>query len=143
MKTWQRYWLLQLPGVALFVVMLYIASRWYAVPLLAAWLLLAAWILKDASMYPILKGAFEGPKPTGVAVLIGSTGTATEDLRPRGYVRIGPELWWSQSTAPASCGDQVHVVDCEGMMLLVEPVNADAGPADSEATAQSSSERSC
>ena len=143
MKTWQRYWLLQLPGVALFVVMLYIASRWYAVPLLAAWLLLAAWILKDASMYPILKGAFEGPKPTGVAVLIGSTGTATEDLRPRGYVRIGPELWWSQSTAPASCGDQVHVVDCEGMMLLVEPVNADAGPAHSEATAQSSSERSC
>lgn len=142
MKTWQRYWLLQLPGFALVVVMLYIASRWYALPLLAAWIMLAGWILKDAAVYPIVKGAFEGPKPTGVAVLIGSTGTATEDLRPRGYVRIGPELWWSRCTTPACRGDEVHVVACEGMMLLVEPVHADANAADAEGSAQSGSERS-
>lgn len=141
MKTWQRYWLLQLPGFVLVVVMLYIASRWYAVPLLAALLLLAAWILKDAAVYPIVKGAFEGPKPTGVAVLIGSTGKATEDLRPRGYVRIGPELWWSQSTAPVNRGDAVHVVACEGMMLLVEPSNAEPEPESRDVTTQSDSDR--
>ena len=142
MKTWQRYWLLQLPGFALVVVMLYIAARWYALPLLAAWIMLAGWILKDAAVYPIVKGAFEGTKPTGVAALIGSTGTATEDLRPRGYVRIGPELWWSQSTTPACRGDEVHVVACEGMMLLVEPAHADADPEDGASGTQSDSERS-
>ena len=126
MKTWQRYWLLQLPGLAILLVMLFIASRWYAVPVLAGWIMVIGWIIKDIAMYPLLKGAFEGSKPTGVAVLIGSRGTATEDLRPRGYVRVGPELWWSQSTTPVGRGVEVQVIDCEGMMLLVEPVHSEA-----------------
>ena len=126
MKTWQRYWLLQLPGLAILLLMLFIASRWYAVPVLAGWIMVIGWIIKDIAMYPLLKGAFEGSKPTGVAVLIGSRGTATEDLRPRGYVRVGPELWWSQSTTPVGRGVEVQVIDCEGMMLLVEPVHSEA-----------------
>ena len=125
MKRWQRYWLYQLPGLAVAAVILVVASHWYSLPPWAAWMLLAAWLVKDAALYPMLRTAFEGSKPTGAASLVDSSATATEDLAPRGYVRIGPELWYAECTSKVSAGTRLRVTGSEGMLLFVTPQGTD------------------
>ena len=62
--------------------------------------------------------------------MVGALGTAKDDLRPRGFVRIGPELWTAESSTPIRTGEDVRVVGCVGMRLLVDPVppSATDGP---------------
>ena len=81
------------------------------------------WIAKDALLYPFLKSAYEGPQPTGLESMIGSLGTAKENLMPRGFVRVGAELWMAESKESVKAGQIVRVSGCEGMILLVDPVS--------------------
>ena len=97
---------------------------WFSLP---GWTLAAAvavWAIKDCALYPFVKSAYEGPKPTGPDALVGSLGTAVGDLLPRGFVRIGPELWRAESSVHTSAGQPVRVVSCEGMTMRVEPVHS-------------------
>ncbi len=120
-RTWQRYWLFQIPGLAIVSALLAAGAHWFSLPLWACALGLAIWIVKDASLYPFLKSAYEGSKPTGPEAMIGSLGTAREDLRPGGLIRIGPELWRAESAVPIEAGQVVQVTGCEGMTLRVAP----------------------
>ena len=45
-----------------------------------------------------------GAKPVGQESMVGLVGTATEDLCPRGQVRIGPELWRAESSKAVLAG---------------------------------------
>lgn len=124
LAIWQRYWLFQLPGLGVVAVLVVLGAYWFDLPGWTIPFVLGVWIVKDLLMYPFLKPAYEGPKPTGPKTMVGSLGTVTEDLCPRGYVRIGPELWRAESAAPIRAGRSVRVTGCEGMTMLVEP----AGP---------------
>lgn len=127
LRTWQRYWLFQIPGLVIVSALLAAGTYWFSLPRWACALGLAFWLVKDAALYPFLKSAYEASKPTGPESLIGALGTAREDLRPRGFVRIGPELWRAESSVPVRAGQVVQVSGCEGMMLRVVPGPSEAG----------------
>jgi len=53
---------------------------------------------------------------------IGSRGKVTTPVSPRGYVRIGAELWKASSTdSSIDAGEEVVVIGIQGMTLLVAP----------------------
>jgi len=59
---------------------------------------------------------------TGTEALIGATGVAVTDLKPKGEIRINGEFWEAISkTTSITSGQTVEVVDLEGMALIVKP----------------------
>jgi membrane-bound serine protease (ClpP class) len=59
---------------------------------------------------------------TGKEALIGATGIAITDLKPKGEVRVLGEFWQATSKdIPITNGDPIEVVDMEGMFLIVRP----------------------
>lgn len=123
MKTYRRYWLFQIPGIVLTVVVLTIAAVWFDLPLWACGAVLVLWIAKDAALYPILKISYEAEVATGTERLVGSTGVTTQALNPQGYVKIGAELWRARSKSHVRAGEPVSVSGSEAMVLIVEPLN--------------------
>lgn len=102
-------------------VLLFAGFHWFSLPVWACACGFALWLVKDIAAYPFLKSAYGGAKPTGTESLVGAAGTATERLDPRGFVRIGPELWKAESAAPVEAGGAVRVTGFEGMTVRVEP----------------------
>jgi membrane-bound serine protease (ClpP class) len=56
--------------------------------------------------------------------LIGKTGEARSAIHQEGSIHIAGELWAARSEAPISKGARVRVLDREGFILIVEPVEA-------------------
>ncbi len=135
-RTALRYWLLQLPGTVLLVVVLLLLHRWFDLPLWAAGLITVAWVIKDAVLYPFLKHAFDPSlgeqhhSPIGRLALV-RDGLGHSGGPRSGYVQLGGELWQAElvdgaeSVAP---GGYVRVVEQRGLRLEVEPVAAIGDP---------------
>lgn len=121
-KTWQRYWLYQVPGLAVVAAVLGMGAHWLGLPGWACWLGVGLWAAKDALLYRFVKAAYEGAQPVGAEALIGSVGVAQDPLAPCGFIRIGPELWKAESAHPVEVGQRIRVTGCAGMVLLVEAV---------------------
>ncbi len=126
MTTRQRYWLFQLPGLAIVIALLATGVHWFSLPLWACVVAVGLWVAKDGLLYPFVKTAYEGSKPSGPEAMVGSLGTAREKLAPHGIVKIGAELWRAESSAPVEAGQAVRVTGTEGMTMLVESVPTDA-----------------
>ena len=60
--------------------------------------------------------------------MIGKTGEVVEDVSPDGVVRIQGALWRARSNraTPVAAGDQVKVVEIDGLWLAVEPMEGAA-----------------
>jgi membrane-bound ClpP family serine protease len=125
MSTLVRYWLLQLPGLALVAFLAWWASynEWIPAPLAVA--IIATWLLKDIALYPLTRTALEkSPPATGPAALVGQEAEVVQTLAPSGQVRVGSERWLARS----ACGEhilvgrKIRVVDVDGLMLIVEPI---------------------
>jgi membrane-bound serine protease (ClpP class) len=67
------------------------------------------------------------PVVTGREELIGGIGVALEDFDGAGRIRIHSEIWFAHSDAPLRKGQQVRVVDIDGLTLLVTPVGEPTG----------------
>jgi membrane protein implicated in regulation of membrane protease activity len=102
----------------------YALERWAGLDWRIALGLWLAYFAKDFILFPFLRRAHETDSTTGAAALIGESGTATEDLRPRGYIRIHGELWRAE-LAPGSpavaAGTRVRVRAARGLTLTVIP----------------------
>ena len=120
LAPWQRYWLYQLPGIAIVAALTALAAQWLSLPPWACVVATSLWIAKDAVLYPAVKESYRAAGPTGPAALIGSLGTVRDALDPIGLIKIGPELWKAKSSSFAAAGDVVRVVGFTGMTLLVE-----------------------
>ncbi len=131
MRTFHRYLLLQVPGWALAVVVLYLVHRWLGLPLWAAGLLLAADVVKDLVLYPWLRRAYEDEYVPPAARLAGETAEVVEDLAPEGYVRVRGELWRARCGGgePVASGGRVQVTGAQGTVLIVEPRTEESGRA--------------
>ena len=119
-----RYALFQIPDLALLSLVLAVAVRWWDLPVRGALLLVACWVVKDVLMFPVTRVAFEPGGATPSDRLTGAEGIARESLDPRGYVRVGSELWRAAvrpEHAPVASGARVRVVGVRGLTLLVEP----------------------
>ena len=67
-----------------------------------------------------------GKKPIiSPEAIVGNKSKATTLLAPKGYVRVGGELWRAWASSTINAGQEVIVVGREGMTLLVSPVGND------------------
>lgn len=118
-----RYWLLQLPGWLVVAVLTTAITMWLDLAVWVPFAALGAWVLKDLALYPLLKTAYD---PTGrtsaTRRMVGSAGTAEQDVAPVGFVRVRGELWRAEidpDAAPVRRGERVRVIDADGMTLRV------------------------
>lgn len=117
----RKYVLLQLPGIAGFVLFLVLLRTWIALPGWLFWGAIAAWVAKDAVLYPFVWRAYDPPRP-GDHPLLGATGFANERLDPSGYITVRGELWKavvSEDSPPVDKGRPVRVVAVDGLTLIV------------------------
>jgi membrane-bound ClpP family serine protease len=124
-RTLLRYTLFQIPGLILLSLGLAAAVRWWGLPVLAAYGLVALWLVKDAIMFPILRIAYESDSASGVDGICGALGVATQPLAPAGYVRLGSELWKAELVSGSGsilAGSAIRVIEVRGLTLVVEPV---------------------
>jgi len=125
-----RYALLQLPDVALAVLVLWALWAWWELDARLAAALLALWVVKDALMYRFVRRALSGgPARVGAGALLGAEGIAETELAPRGWVRVRGEKWQaeSRSGAPVRAGAVIRVCAVSGLVLQVDPAPALAG----------------
>jgi membrane protein implicated in regulation of membrane protease activity len=126
-RTIVRYTLFQIPDLILLSLGLAAAVRWWNLPVLAAYALVALWVVKDVIMYPILRVAYESGSSSGVDGIQGTLGVATQPLAPSGYVRLGSELWKAElvgGSETVSVGSAIRVVEVRGLTLVVEPATS-------------------
>jgi membrane-bound serine protease (ClpP class) len=57
---------------------------------------------------------------TGVATMVGETGTVLSPCRPNGQVQLGGEIWKARCDMGADHGDTVVVVAVDGLTVIVE-----------------------
>ena len=115
-------------GVLIFSASIGIAYLGIALPvqaILAITLLIvagiAAWLF-----YVGVKAQYRRIK-TGKEAIIGASGITTTDLNPNGEVRVLGEFWQATAKeAPIFKGQQIRVMDIEGMFLIVKPTEQKA-----------------
>jgi len=119
-----KYGVLQLPALFLLVFTLIVVKRWVEISPLFFWGLILLWVVKDVIMFPFVWRAYDGAAPGYESSLKGARGVARQVLEPDGYVQVQGVLWKSQLTGKKGRldeGDEVRVMDVEGLTLLVEP----------------------
>ena len=65
---------------------------------------------------------------TGFTDMVGISGIVIESLAPKGVIKIGSELWEAESAEhPISVGEEVIVVERNGLKLIVRKGGTDSG----------------
>jgi membrane protein implicated in regulation of membrane protease activity len=126
-RIFLRYLLYQLPGWALWSVVLLILQQVFVFPLWLVPAALAVWVVKDLILFSYTWMAY-GAGPEGKRPLPGSRGVVVKPLSPEGYIRIGGELWRAEAADHAKSippGETVTVDGINGLTLLVRPVSRD------------------
>ena len=120
-----KYWALQLPAIALVMVVLFGVGDRFAWPQWIVWTIVAVWVAKDAMLYPFLWRSYDPSDPAALPYpMEGAKGIATDRIDPSGFVRISGELWRAELSHGARRideGEKVHVNARQGLTLLVEP----------------------
>ena len=123
-----RYALLQVPGLALVVLILILVRQWVDLPACFAWGFVAFWVGKDVLLFPFVWRAFDRGSP-GAHSIVGAQGIVEEPLAPSGYIRVRGELWQAEMVGdgpPIGRGEIVCVRGIRGLTLLVQPGNEES-----------------
>jgi membrane protein implicated in regulation of membrane protease activity len=121
-----KYWALQLPFTALLITALLWFEDDLGLPRWLTWTLVAAWVAKDAILYPLVWRSYDGgasarpPYP--------SEAVAIERIDPRGRVRSSGELWRAElapGARPIEEGETVRIKARRRFTLLVEAAGTD------------------
>ena len=121
-----RYVLLQLPALAVLVVLLVLVKRWIDLPSWFIWGLIGLWIAKDIALFPLTWRAYDQDRAKAGSSMLGERGIAEERLNPSGYIRVGGELWQAEvmgDAPPIERGEGVRVQGIRGLTLLVSHGN--------------------
>jgi membrane protein implicated in regulation of membrane protease activity len=121
-----RYVLLQLPALAVLVVLLVLVKRWIDLPSWFIWGLICLWIAKDIALFPLTWRAYDQDRAKAGSSMVGARGIAEERLNPSGYMRVGGELWHAEAVGdapPIERGEVVRVQGIRGLTLLVSHGN--------------------
>jgi membrane protein implicated in regulation of membrane protease activity len=116
-----RYWLLQLPGILILVLIVLLLRGLFPIPLWMVVGIVAVWVAKDALLYLWLWRSYDPGFPSAHS-MIGARGVAAERIDPTGYARVRGELWRVElvsGTPPIEKGEQVLVQTTRDLTLLV------------------------
>jgi membrane protein implicated in regulation of membrane protease activity len=123
-----RYTLLQLPGLALLILILILVQQWVDLPAWIVWGSIVVWVAKDAILYPFVWRAYDRDLPQGVNSMVGVRGITNDRLAPSGYIHIRGELWKAEvmeGNPPIEKGEDVRVRGVRGLTLIVQPGNVE------------------
>jgi membrane protein implicated in regulation of membrane protease activity len=121
-----RYALLQVPGLAAAVGIIFLLKRWMVFPDHYTWVALGLWVLKDVVLFPFVWHAYDWDDPGTTGSMIGRRGRVTRKLAPSGYVQIGGELWRAEAAEPSLSieeGEWITVESLDGLKLFVRPAD--------------------
>ncbi len=121
-KTVLKYVLLQLPALALLILVLLWVRRRTGLSLWIFWGVTIAWVAKDAILFPFVWRAYDSGSQTSAKTMVGLMGFAEERLDPVGYVRVRGELWRATAAGekPIEKGSAVQIRSIKGLTLNVE-----------------------
>jgi membrane protein implicated in regulation of membrane protease activity len=125
-----RYSLLQLPGIALVIGLLFLLQRWMDFPSWVCWLIIMIWVAKDAILFPFVWRAYDWNHNDSSHAMIGMQGIALERLDPVGYIAIRGEQWRAHVMGqgpPVEKGQPVVVNAIQGLTLYIQPLLDTAG----------------
>ena len=117
-----RYTILQLPGLALLLLILVFVQGWVDLSPWVVWGFIAIWVVKDAILFSFVRKAYDWDHPQGATSMVGAHGIAKERLAPSGYVQIRGELWKAalmEGSPPLEKGERVRVEGAFGLRLAV------------------------
>jgi membrane-bound serine protease (ClpP class) len=89
--------------------------------------IMAILVTKDIIVIKLIWNVVVGPPLMGKEALIGKKGVTFADMDTYGFVRIDNELWKAETTVPLKKGEEVEVVDMDGLFLVVEPAVSQDG----------------
>ena len=118
-----RYALLQIPALALLIVLLFLVKRWVDLPQWFIWGIILFWVAKDVILFPITWRAYDQDRPRGAYSMVGAPGIAEDRLAPSGYIRVHGELWQAEvmgDSLPIERGESVRIQGIRGLTLLVQ-----------------------
>lgn len=122
-----RYVLAHLPGMALLLLILFFVDRLVDLSAWFIWGLIVLWIAKDVALFPFVWHAYDRTdRPADTNSMLGARGVVEDRLAPKGYVRLGGELWQAElieGSSPMEKGEGIRVRGTRGLTLLVEPDN--------------------
>ena len=121
-----KYVLLQLPALAVLVVLLVLVKRWIDLPSWFIWGLIGLWIAKDMALFPLTWRAYDQDRARAGSSMVGARGIAEERLNPSGYIRVRGELWQAEvvgDAPPIERGEGVRIQGIRGLTLLVSHGN--------------------
>jgi membrane protein implicated in regulation of membrane protease activity len=119
-----RYTAFQVPGWIFVGVGAWIAWDSFGVDGTLAAGVVAAWLAKDAFLFPFVRVAYAPRDDRGPGGLRGARATVVDPLTPTGRVRIGGELWRArlrEDEGSVAEGATVRVETVEGLTLVVSP----------------------
>lgn len=133
MKPWSsriivKYVLLQLPALAVLVVLLVLVKHWIDLPSWFIWGLVGLWIAKDVALFPLTWRAYDQGRARAGSSMVGAWGIAEERLNPSGYIRVRGELWQAEvvgNAPPIEKGEEVRIQGIRGLTLLVSRGNTE------------------
>ena len=118
-----KYILFQIPGWGMAGGLAWWAHHSWGVPSLWAVGGVCLFVVKDAVLYPFVKKAYSVAPGKGAAPEPGTEVVVTDDLDPKGFVRVGAELWKAEILvhhAPLRSGSSATIRSVEGLTLIVE-----------------------
>lgn len=118
-----RYALLQIPALALLIVLLFLVKRWVDLPQWFVWGIILFWVAKDVILFPLTWRAYDQDRSRGAYSMVGARGIAEERLAPSGYIRVHGELWQAEvmgDSPPIERGESIRIQGIRGLTLLVQ-----------------------
>ena len=125
-RAFVKYTLIQLPGIALIVFLLYFVQQWIDLPAWLTWGIIIVWVLKDIILFPFVWRAYDWGPQHNTNTMIGMQGMALERLDPSGYILVRGEQWKAEiieKTAPVEKGQTVRVERSQGLTLYFKAVD--------------------
>ncbi len=126
-KTVLRYCLLQLPGLTLMLVLLWVLHSWTHWPKTILWTIGILWIIKDIIMFPFVWKSFADNQSGYSYNPIGQSARAIGPLSPRGRVKVNGIIWPAElldAGTSVQAGSLLRVMDMQGLTLKVQPQEA-------------------
>ena len=127
-QTLLHYWLLQLPALALVVVVLILLQHWVSIPSWLFWSIIVAWVATDAILYPLVWRAYQPAHASTGDAIIGAVGMTREPLDPTGYIVVHGVLWRAKVAGggpPIASDTPVRIQARHGLTLTVVPDRGD------------------